>query len=87
MKEKAIILHSGGLDSTVCLLLALERGYEAISLGIDYNQKSRAELQCAARLCERFNVQRRVLGVEWDKPERDIPMGRKARRCGQYEVR
>ena len=76
MKEKAIVLHSGGLDSTVCLLLALERGYEAISLGIDYNQRSRAELQCAARLCDRFNIERKVLKVEWDKPERYIPMDR-----------
>jgi 7-cyano-7-deazaguanine synthase len=76
MKRKAIILHSGGLDSTVCLLLALEGGREAISLGVDYNQKSRAELECAARLCDRFNIARKVLKVEWDKPERYIPMDR-----------
>ena len=39
-KEKALILHSGGLDSTVCLLQAIEQGYEPISLGIDYDQKA-----------------------------------------------
>lgn len=76
MKEKAIVLHSGGLDSTVCLLLAQERGREVLSLGIDYGQQSRAELEYAIRLCSRFNVMRRVLKVEWDKPERHIPMDR-----------
>ena len=76
MRKKVVVLHSGGLDSTVCLLLALEKVYEAISLGIDYNQKSRAELQCAARLCDRFNIERKVLKVEWDKPGRYIPMDR-----------
>lgn len=76
MKEKAIILHSGGLDSTVCLLIAQERGREVLSLGIDYGQQSRAELEYAIRLCSRFNVMRRVIKVEWDKPERHIPMDR-----------
>jgi 7-cyano-7-deazaguanine synthase len=39
-KEIVIVLHSGGLDSTVCLLQAIEQGKEVISLGIDYNQKT-----------------------------------------------
>lgn len=76
MKKKAVILHSGGLDSTVCLLLALEKGFEALSLGIDYGQQGRTELDCASKLCSRFKIERRVLKVEWDKPARDIPMGR-----------
>ena len=76
MTEKVIILHSGGLDSTVCLLLAQEKGHEIISLGIDYGQQSRAELEYADRLCSRFNVERRVIKVEWDKPERHIPLDR-----------
>jgi len=70
---KAIILHSGGLDSSVCLLLALEKGREVISLGIDYGQHSRAELEYALKICNKFNVMRKVLHVKWDKPERTIP--------------
>lgn len=71
-----IVLHSGGMDSTVCLLLAREQGHEVISLGIDYAQKSRAELEYAKNLCGRFGVERRILHVEWDKPVRQMPMDR-----------
>ena len=76
MDSKAVVLHSGGLDSTVCLLLAREGGRDILSLGIDYGQKSRAELQYAERQCERFNVPRKVMKVQWDKPQRVIPSDR-----------
>lgn len=76
MNDKAVVMHSGGLDSTVCLLLYQEKGFEVISLGIDYGQQSRAELEYAIKLCSRFGIHRRVLKVEWDKPNRNIPMGR-----------
>jgi len=73
---KAIVLHSGGLDSTVCLLLALEKHFDVLSLGVDYGQQSRAELQYATNLCSRFEVNRKVINIEWDKPKRHIPMDR-----------
>ena len=75
-KGKVIVLHSGGMDSTVCLLLAREQGHEVMSLGIDYGQKSRAELECAEKLCARLGVERRILHVEWDKPARQMPLDR-----------
>lgn len=81
--NRTIILHSGGLDSTVCLLLALEKKKEVISLGIDYGQRSRAELQYALNLCSRFNVERKVLYIEWDKPTRYIPENRPIETIGK----
>ena len=73
---KVIILHSGGMDSTVCMLLAKEQGHEVLSLGIDYGQQAQIELKYAEKLCKRFTVPRKVIRVHWHKPERNIPTGR-----------
>ena len=45
--NRAIILHSGGLDSTVCLLLAKARGRIPRSLGISYGQRHVVEMEYA----------------------------------------
>lgn len=76
MSKKAVILHSGGLDSTVCLLLALEKNIDVLSLGIDYGQQGRVELEYAMRQCSKLKVIRKVLSAEWDKPNLNIPTGR-----------
>ena len=47
MKEKAIVLLSGGLDSTTCLAVALDKGYEVYTISFDYGQKQRHELDLA----------------------------------------
>ncbi len=72
-KKKVVVLHSGGLDSTLCLLLAREAGHHVVSLGIDYGQSHRLELDYAIDQCRRFDVDRHVLRVQWDKPNREIP--------------
>lgn len=82
-KTSVLVLHSGGLDSTVCLLLAVEAGKEVTSLGIDYKQRHQVELQYAESLCQRFGVPRRVIRLEWDKPEREMPTGRRLDEIGK----
>jgi len=71
------------MDSTVCLLLARERGREVTSLGIDYGQEAREELLYAERLCAFLGVPRKVLTVKWDKPVRAIPMNRSPQEMSQ----
>ena len=49
-RQIAVVLLSGGLDSTTCLALALEQGYLCYGLSFDYGQRHRSELEAAARL-------------------------------------
>jgi 7-cyano-7-deazaguanine synthase len=81
--KTALVLHSGGLDSTVCLLLARSYGLRVISFGVDYGQRHHVELQYAATQCSRFRIQRHVVQVAWDKPVRDIPLDRKRDSLGK----
>jgi len=48
---KAVVLLSGGLDSTTCLAIAKSRGYQIYALSFDYGQKHSVELELA-----RFNA-------------------------------
>ena len=49
---KALVLFSGGQDSTVCLAWALERFESVETLGFDYGQTHVVELECRAKLRE-----------------------------------
>jgi len=47
--RKAVVLLSGGVDSTTCLAVAVGEGFEAHALSFDYTQRHRAELNAAER--------------------------------------
>ncbi|MCK8783652.1 7-cyano-7-deazaguanine synthase QueC [Roseomonas sp. NAR14] len=48
MTEDALVLFSGGQDSATCLAWALERFGRVETLGFDYGQRHRVELECRA---------------------------------------
>jgi 7-cyano-7-deazaguanine synthase len=50
MHKKAVILFSGGLDSTTCIALAKEQGFSCYALSFDYMQKHSSELTMAKRI-------------------------------------
>lgn len=50
MSKKAVILVSGGLDSTTVLSMAMDQGYECYTLSFDYGQRHRSELEAAQRV-------------------------------------
>ena len=62
-KEKAIVVFSGGQDSTTCLFWAKERYSEVIAVSFDYNQKHILELQCAKDICKKQNVEHHILDL------------------------
>jgi 7-cyano-7-deazaguanine synthase len=48
----AVVLVSGGLDSTTVLAMAREQGFDTYALSVDYGQRHRAELLAAARVAK-----------------------------------
>ena len=53
--SKAVVLLSGGLDSTTCLSIALKDGYEVYPLSFDYGQRNNKELESAKKV-EHYNI-------------------------------
>ncbi|RFM19066.1 7-cyano-7-deazaguanine synthase QueC [Clostridium botulinum] len=62
-KEKAIVVFSGGQDSTTCLFWAKKKYKEVIAVSFDYNQKHKLELECAKDICKKYNIEHKILDL------------------------
>ncbi|MBT8083100.1 MAG: 7-cyano-7-deazaguanine synthase QueC [Gammaproteobacteria bacterium] len=64
--DKALVVLSGGQDSTTCLYWAIDRFGQANvdTVTFDYGQRHRIELECAARVAEFAGVHNRVLPID-----------------------
>src|SRR5690606_9256105 len=58
MKKKAVVVHSGGMDSSLCLALAIKEfgAQNVLSLSFTYNQRHSIELQRATEISKHFGV-------------------------------
>ncbi|KXW56244.1 7-cyano-7-deazaguanine synthase QueC [Ferrovum sp. PN-J185] len=56
MKKPAVILLSGGLDSTTVLAIAKHQGYTPYAMSFDYGQRHKVELEAAKRIAQHFSV-------------------------------
>ncbi|MAE77797.1 MAG: 7-cyano-7-deazaguanine synthase QueC [Planctomycetes bacterium] len=64
--DRAVVLLSGGLDSTTCLALAQSRGRECFALTVAYGQRHSAELDAARRVAEVHGVaEHRIIDVDF----------------------
>ena len=54
--KKAVVLLSGGLDSTTALYLAKKEGFEVYAISFDYGQRHDKELECAKNVAEEAGV-------------------------------
>lgn len=66
--KRAVILLSGGLDSTTTLAIARSQGYACNCLSFDYGQKQTIELEKARKIAAGYQVERHlILRLELDK--------------------
>jgi 7-cyano-7-deazaguanine synthase len=57
MLKKAVVLVSGGLDSSTVLAIAKQQGYECYTLSFDYGQRHRSELVAAKNVSYFMHVE------------------------------
>jgi 7-cyano-7-deazaguanine synthase len=60
-KKSAVVLASGGLDSTTVMAIAKQQGFEIYSLSFDYGQRHSFELRAAKRVAERMGVPKHLV--------------------------
>ncbi len=60
-KNKAIVLSSGGLDSTTAMAIARREGYEIYSLSFRYGQRHAIELEAARRVAKALGVKEHLV--------------------------
>ena len=60
-EKKAVVLLSGGLDSTTVAAIARQQGYTVYALSFDYGQNHKQELDSAARVAKELGVARHAV--------------------------
>jgi 7-cyano-7-deazaguanine synthase len=83
--KKAIVLSSGGIDSTTAMAIARHEGYEIYSLTFDYGQRHRIEVDAARRVAGALGAKEHlVIHTELGKiggsaltADIDVPKGRR----------
>ena len=59
--KKAVVLLSGGVDSSTALAIAKSEGYELYALSFDYNQRHRRELESAGLIASALGVEKHLI--------------------------
>jgi len=63
--KRAVILLSGGLDSSTCLAIAREQGFERYAMSFRYGQKHELELAAAQRVADHIGVaEHRIVDID-----------------------
>lgn len=84
--KKAVILLSGGLDSSTCVAIAQLQGFDVYGLSFAYGQRHTHELDAAKKIAEAMNIKRhvtididlRAFGGSALTDDIDVPKGRTA---------
>lgn len=63
IKEKALVVFSGGQDSTTCLFWAIERFAQVEVVTFDYGQRHLLEIECAKEIAKEHGINHHVLDM------------------------
>lgn len=58
---KAVVLLSGGLDSTVCTAVARDKGYEVYPISFNYHQRHTVELASAKKVAAFYGIKKHLI--------------------------
>lgn len=61
--KKALVVFSGGQDSTTCLCWALKHFDSVESISFDYGQRHKIELECAKAIAEKLDIAHTILDL------------------------
>ncbi|MBN1798012.1 MAG: 7-cyano-7-deazaguanine synthase QueC [Spirochaetales bacterium] len=67
LNDKALVLTSGGQDSTTCLFWALKNFKQVSAISFYYGQKHAKEVVVAARICKKLNVDLKKIDISFLK--------------------
>src|SRR6476646_9226288 len=89
--KRAVVLVSGGIDSTTTLAIAIAGGYEAYALSFDYGQRHQIETQAARRVAKSLGAKEhriakidlRVFGGSALTDDLDVPKQRSEKEIAQ----
>ncbi|MBS3818898.1 7-cyano-7-deazaguanine synthase QueC [bacterium] len=62
--KKALVLYSGGIDSTTALYWALHQYEHVSAITVDYNQRHRVEIPLSQKTIQKLNIPQKILKVD-----------------------
>ncbi|HOJ62955.1 MAG TPA: 7-cyano-7-deazaguanine synthase QueC [Spirochaetota bacterium] len=65
--EDALVLMSGGMDSTTTLLWGLKNFKNVYAITFFYNQKHNREIEIATKICKELNVEQKIVDISFLK--------------------
>ena len=81
---KAVVILSGGMDSTTLLYDAISKGYEVHAITFNYRQRHEKEIRCAMNTCKVLKIPHTIVPLPslqklavsaLTRPDREIPEG------------